>query len=241
MAKTSQFTDELLTEAVHKYAEVCKDAIVVTQLAEWARKNIPGLENVRYYVFNRPVKRYDQKTKKNENTIRPCMELINEINESRKTETVLELNPLLNASSIDDFYARPRLEQKQLILKTREQVEVLQKENKRLSLENARLLSENKLRHQNEEKIEEKIDELSAETERIGDFIRKLSDALDEHNRSELMAQIGYSDQDFDFAKITDSLTLQMNELYRISDSLKPRTKTTNANDLINQGMDWDE
>ena len=44
MARTAKFTDDLLLDAVVQYADIYKGKIKATELAEWARKNIAGLE-----------------------------------------------------------------------------------------------------------------------------------------------------------------------------------------------------
>lgn len=56
MARTQKFPEDLLLEAVVKYAEVEKGKIKATELAAWSALNIKGLEGVRDYHFMRPVK-----------------------------------------------------------------------------------------------------------------------------------------------------------------------------------------
>ena len=61
MARTQKFPEDLLLEAVVKYAEVEKGKIKATELAAWAASNIKGLEGVRDYHFMRPVRNKDSK------------------------------------------------------------------------------------------------------------------------------------------------------------------------------------
>lgn len=54
MAKKQKIDNDLLLEAVVKYANICKGKIKYKELAEWSMANIPGLEEVKDYMFPGP-------------------------------------------------------------------------------------------------------------------------------------------------------------------------------------------
>lgn len=89
MARTQKFPEDLLLEAVVKYAEVEKGKIKATELAAWAALNIKGLEGVRDYHFMRPVRNKDSKTGKQTAGKKNCTLRMEEINRARSlTESV---------------------------------------------------------------------------------------------------------------------------------------------------------
>ena len=47
MAKTQKYSEDQLLEAVIKFSEIEKKKIKATELADWCRSNIEGLEDVR--------------------------------------------------------------------------------------------------------------------------------------------------------------------------------------------------
>ena len=54
MARTQKFPEDLLLEAVVKYAEVEKGKIKATELAAWAALNIKGLAQVQWQTLKIP-------------------------------------------------------------------------------------------------------------------------------------------------------------------------------------------
>ena len=62
MPKHQKYSEELLLEAVVKFSEIEKNKIKATELAEWCRNNMEGLEEVRDYHFMRSVTVKDEKT-----------------------------------------------------------------------------------------------------------------------------------------------------------------------------------
>ena len=86
MARTQKFPEDLLLEAVVKYAETEKGKIKATELAAWAALNIKGLEGVRDYHFMRPVLDKNPKTGKKTGTRKKAKAAeIEEDNDVRET------------------------------------------------------------------------------------------------------------------------------------------------------------
>ena len=89
MARTQKFPEDLLLEAVVKYAETEKGKIKATELAAWAALNIRGLEGVRDYHFMRPIREMDSRTGKQTLIKKSCTLRMEEINRARSlTESV---------------------------------------------------------------------------------------------------------------------------------------------------------
>ena len=82
MAKKQKIDNDLLLEAVVKYADVCKRKIKYKELAEWSAANISGLEDVKDYMFSRSMVETDPITGKKKQRERPCTVRIKEINAS---------------------------------------------------------------------------------------------------------------------------------------------------------------
>ena len=107
MARTQKYTEELLLEAVVKYAETERGKIKATELAEWAGANITGLEGVRDYHFMRPVREKDPQTGAVTMRRKPCTVRMDEINRARNLTAQISRNALLKASTIEEFMNQP--------------------------------------------------------------------------------------------------------------------------------------
>ena len=100
MAKVQKYSDSLLLEAVIKYADQYPGKIYASRLANWASLNVPGLEEVREYMFLRPLIVKDPKTGKQKQRLRPCTERITAINASRTLSSNIKSNILLHSSTL---------------------------------------------------------------------------------------------------------------------------------------------
>ena len=98
MARTQKYTEELLLEAVVKYAEAESGKIKATELAAWAAVNISGLEGVRDYHFMRPVRERNLQTGVVTVRHKLCTVRMEEINRARSLTSQISRNTLLARS-----------------------------------------------------------------------------------------------------------------------------------------------
>ena len=186
MARTQKYTEELLLEAVVKYAETKRGKIKATELAEWAGANISGLEGVRDYHFM---------------TAR-----MDEINRARSLTAQISRNTLLKASTIEEFMNQPGFIQRRQIAETRETVGRLAAKNESLSRANEALRAENKSFRKGMEQLTEDIRRLQDTQGRLTKQVMYLMKAADEKSRKEALADMGLSDRSVDLDVYTRSL-----------------------------------
>lgn len=221
MAKTQKYADDLLTEAVVKYADVYLGRIKATELAEWASKNITGLEGVRDYHFLRPVKETDSKTGKPVERPKMCTVRIEEINASRRTTTEMSRNVLLNSINVDRFLDLPVNEQRQAILDTRAQVSKLRSENMKLHRENESLSTKYKALSQQAENLEARIEELNRKQEKIRVVVNRAMAVYDDGERRKVLESIGICDGSLDLDTYVDSLSIGLSEAFLINTAIR--------------------
>ena len=125
MARTQKYTEELLLEAVVKYAETERGKIKATELADWAGANITGLEGVRDYHFMRPAREKNPQTGAVIVRQKSCTVRMEEINKARSLTAQISRNALLKASTIEEFMNQPGFIQRRQIAETRETVDCL--------------------------------------------------------------------------------------------------------------------
>lgn len=241
MAKTQKYSDELMIEAVEKYADHNKGKIVVVKLAEWASANMPGLEGISRHDFERKNTIKGKKGGKNIKEDRPALRRIHEINESRSISKKMGKNILLTSSSLDLFFQLPRPQQRQLILDTRAQVDHLIVQNATLTRKDRSLETENKLLRDENDALRLRQNE---QEERISEIERKVDAAIkrgDERIRTEVLASLGISDGSFSSVRYKDSLEIK--EEASINDVLSrvliEKTATNNLLDELEDGMDF--
>lgn len=242
MAKTQKYADDLLTEAVVKYADAYLGRIKATELAEWASKNIPGLEGVRDYHFLRPTKEKDQKTQKIVERPKLCTVRIEEINAGRRTATEMSRNVLLNSTNIDSFLDLPVSEQRQAILDTRAQVGKVRSENLRFHRENESLLTKYGVLSEQAEKQESRIEELNRKFEKLRIVVNRAMAAYDEGERRKVLASIGICDGNLDLDTYVDSLSIELSEVFSISDAIKKHRVMNGIQkkDVLMEGINFD-
>lgn len=206
MARTQKYTEELLLEAVVKYAEKHDGKIKATELAVWADSNIPGLEGVRDYHFMRPVREKHPKTGVVTAHSKSCTDRMNEINKARSLTAQISNNTLLKASTIDAFMDQPGFVQRRQIAETRETVDKLAAENAGLSRTNEALRAENK-------RLRQELDELTADIQSLqhtqGRLLKQVSylmRATDEKARKAVLQEMGISDGSVDLDVYAHSL-----------------------------------
>lgn len=229
MARTQKFTEELLLEAVIRYSEQYKGKIKATELAEWSRKNVEGLEDVRDYHFMRPIRVPDEKTGELKEVQKPCTVRIEELNKSRSITAAANANIVLKASSIDSFFEQPIQAQKKAILETREMFDRLTTQNINLRKENEALRKVRKSQDNGLSELTEKVKDIAKKQDKLIKQINYLMKATDETQRKEALSKMGVSDGKVDLKKYNDSLTLDINEVLDIHKEI-----IKNANNSIN-------
>ena len=206
MARTQKYTEELLLEAVVKYAETKRGKIKATELAEWAGANISGLEGVRDYHFMRPAREKNPQTGAVTVRQKSCTARMDEINRARSLTAQISRNTLLKASTIEEFMNQPGFIQRSQIAETRETVGRLAAKNESLSRANEALRAENKSFRKGMEQLTEDIRRLQDTQGRLTKQVMYLMKAADEKSRKEALADMGLSDRIVDLDVYTRSL-----------------------------------
>lgn len=206
MARTQKYTEELLLEAVVKYAETKRGKIKATELAEWAGANISGLEGVRDYHFMRPAREKNPQTGAVTVRQKSCTARMDEINRARSLAAQISRNTLLKASTIEEFMNQPGFIQRRQIAETRETVGRLAAKNESLSRANEALRAENKSFRKGMEQLTEDIGRLQDTQGRLTKQVMYLMKAADEKSRKEALADMGLSDRSVDLDVYTRSL-----------------------------------
>ena len=206
MARTQKYTEELLLEAVVKYAEAESGKIKATELAAWAAVNISGLEGVRDYHFMRPVRERNLQTGVVMVRHKLCTVRMEEINRARSLTSQISRNTLLKASAIEDFMKQPGFVQRRQIAETRETVGRLAAKNESLSRANEALRAENKSFRKGMEQLTEDIRRLQDTQGRLTKQVTYLMKASDEKSRKAALADMGLTDRNVDLDVYTRSL-----------------------------------
>lgn len=250
MAKTQKYSEDQLLEAVIKFSEVEKKKIKATELADWCRRNIEGLEEVRDYHFTRSIKEKDEKTGKMIERPKLCTLKIEEINKSRSLTVSINTNLLLRASNIDTFMEQPDAAKRKMIVETRETVDKLLTRNGNITRENEALRAENKSMKSNILIMTDKIDALQKEQDKLIKQVSYLMKATDEATRKEMLAQMGIEDESVDLNTYSESLQQELSEVMDINKSLRKylsetdeipdaKEKQTNITGNIMSGLDF--
>ena len=221
MAKTQKYSEDQLLEAVVKFSEVEKKKIKATELAEWCRKNVEGLEEVRDYHFTRSIRERDEKTGKIVERQKLCTLRMEEINKSRSLTVSINTNVLLRASSIDTFMGLPVSAQRQMIAETRETVDKLLIKNANLSRENDALKAENRSLKVQVDSVSDKIDALQKSQSKLIKQVSYLMKSADEAMRKQVLAEMGVEDGSIDLDTYTKSLQVELSKAMNINKSLR--------------------
>lgn len=250
MAKTQKYSEDQLLEAVIKFSEIEKKKIKATELADWCRRNIEGLEEVRDYHFTRSIKEKDEKTGKMIDRPKLCTLKIEEINKSRSLTVSINTNILLRASNIDTFMKQPDAAKRKMIVETRETVDKLLTRNGNITRENEALKAENKSMKSDILIMTDKIDALQKAQDKLIKQVSYLMKATDEAAKKEMLAQMGIENESFDLNTYSESLQQELSEVMDINKSLRkylsetdeiPDTKAeqTNITGDIMSGLDF--
>lgn len=250
MAKTQKYSEDQLLEAVIKFSEIEKKKIKATELADWCRRNIEGLEEVRDYHFTRSIKEKDEKTGKMIERPKLCTLKIEEINKSRSLTVSINTNLLLRASNIDAFMEQPDAAKRKMIVETRETVDKLLTRNGNITRENEALRAENKSMKSDILIMTDKIGALQKAQDKLIKQVSYLMKATDEAIRKEMLAQMGIEDESVDLNTYSESLQQELSEVMDINKSLRKhlseiddesdtKEKQTNITGDIMSGLDF--
>ena len=245
MAKTQKYTDDQLVDAVIQYSQVYSGKIMASKLAIWARKNMQGLEEVQQYMFCRQQKVKDLKTGKYKTVDRPCAKKIAEINNSRRTIASIDDNPILRSANIDQFFELPVCEQRQAVVKTREQVDKIIKENIYLRKENTVIDEKNKSLAKTQEELEQKLNDIAKRQEQIMLILRKVKSDYNEKICRDGLSKIGITDNHIDLNTYVDSLTDELANIFDVGkiihQDIKSSSSTSEKNiDILMEGLDFE-
>lgn len=250
MAKTQKYSEDQLLEAVIKFSEIEKKKIKATELADWCRRNIEGLEEVRDYHFTRSIKEKDEKTGKMIERPKLCTLKIEEINRSRSLTVSINTNLLLRASNIDAFMEQPDAAKRKMIVETRETVDKLLTRNGNITRENEALRAENKSMKSDILIMTDKIGALQKAQDKLIKQVSYLMKVTDEAIRKEMLAQMGIEDESVDLNTYSESLQQELSEVMDINKSLRKylsetdetpdvKVEQTNITGDIMSGLDF--
>ena len=224
MARTQKFPEDLLLEAVIKYAEAEKGKIKATELAAWAALNIKGLEGVRDYHFMRPVRDKDPKTGKQTAGKKACTLRMEEINRARSLTESVKRNALLKASTIEAFMEQPDYVQRRQIADTRETVDRILAKNASLTRENDSLHATNRQLQAEVTVLSEKVAVLGRTQTILSRKVLFLMKETDEASRKAILAEMGIEDQAIDLDAYTQSLSLDIRDIMDINKAVTRHT-----------------
>lgn len=221
MAQKEKYTDEKLTDAVIRYSEAFPGKIKVSVLARWASTNIPGLEGVKAHNFRSKRKVVNKRTGKVEELSLGAFERIQTINKIRTGDAAVRTNELFKQSDPDVFLGLPRMEQRRQIIETRGQYEKLADENRELRRQNNILKTDNICLRDDIEKLRERLGLIQKRQEQIEKKISLMVNIMDREKQRETLNSMGVMDGGFDLEKYQESLRLDIDEVFSISQSIK--------------------
>lgn len=227
MGRTAKFKDDLLLEAVIKYSEVVKTRIKASELAQWARNNIVGLEEVKDYHFTRMVKNPD--TGKLEKKL--CTQRIEELNVARDTRQRENMNVLLSSVNMDRFFELDERGQRKTIQETREIVSEHKRANVYLRKQNDYLKS---LLAEMNEKMESYAAEIKDIKRKQKLLDKKVVDVRRNINNERIrnqLEEIGIVDGDFDLVKYNESLREDVDRIFNIEEAIKLYQRNLNVDE----------
>ncbi len=227
MGRAAKYTEDLLLDAVIQYSDFCKTKIKATELAEWARNNIAGLEDVKEYYFNRPIK--NPKTNKLEKRL--CTQRIEEINAARDVRKQENRNVLLSSVNIDRFYELSERDQRKEIAKAREIVSKYHSSNAYYRKKNDSMFQILSEYTQKVSELEEKVKIITKKQSFIDKRVSALLKDSDEKAIREKLEEIGITDGDFDLKKYQNSLKLEVEEMFNIEKVIRQYQRSLGDND----------
>lgn len=209
MARHAKYNEDLLLEAVVKYAGIHEGKIKPVEVAKWANDNIEGLEGVKYYDFTRKI--IVNKNGKKEEQDKLCKMKIDELNNERSVIFNIKQNQFLMSTDIENVLNLPKNKLTKQIIEAREMYISLIRKNKNSAKRIDHLLEENKQLKELIDKLEGQIDEIKKEQEDVKNKIKYIREAADEKFIRAKLKEVGLTDGYFDIDTLVDSLDTQIN------------------------------
>ncbi len=225
MAKTQKFNENLLLEAVVAYSDIYKGDIKATELAKWARENIVGLEEVKYYHFTRPIQEKNPRTGKVKEKEKLCKKRIDEINQARSVAKY-KTNPILSSCNIDNFFELPIPAQRNVIVETRQKINELYKSKAYYQKQFNVFKAENEELKREVEELVPFVKKYKKKQLELEKQVKHLMTVMNEEQMKEALAEIGITDNKFKRSVFNNS---------------KDMTDFTDGiDDIINKYTDYD-
>ena len=231
-----------MEQAVESYAKQFPGKIVVTRLAKWSSEYVEGLEGVTRKDFERKRFIKSEKTGKKEQTDRPAMLRIREINDLRSVTEKIRRNTLLQSSRLNAFFELPGHIQRQLILDTREQFDIITDKNVQLLRRNNLLEEENKSLREENDRLQQEQDNLRKECALIERKIDHAIRSADEGMRRQVLASFGVSNEGYFTTKYKTTLSLNEETSFDKAVSRMPFDTELDEDDkdYFLEGIDFD-
>ena len=235
MGRKQAYSEDLLTEAVIKYAEVFSGTIKATKLAAWASVNIAGLQGVRDYHFTRDIIEVNPNTGKKKKRKRVCAERIESINASRSLAGKASTNLILRASNPNKFLELSKTDQLKTIIEAKELYDRIERKNAELLLNNNRLKAVNEACQEKFDVIDERIKEIDKSIKRYERVVNYVLKQTDTESRKKMLEDMGLSDDTFDIEKYTESLRTNADNVFNINRSIAAffEENTTGHEDML--------
>lgn len=224
MGRTAKFSDDLLLDAVTKYSESVKTKIKATELAQWARNNIKGLEDVHDYHFTRPIKNpVTGKTEK-----RLCTQRIEELNVARDIRQRENTNVLLSSVNMDRFFELDERSQRKAIQETRDIVSDYKHTNNYLRQQNDYLKSFVNTINDKMESYAINIRDIKKKQTKLDKKVADVRRNIEDEQIRLQLEEIGISDGEFDLVKYNESLREGVAELFNFEAAIRQYQRNQN-------------
>lgn len=235
MGRKQTYSEDLLTEAVIKYAEVFSGTIKATKLAAWASVNVDGLQGVRDYHFTRDIIEVNPDTGKKKRRKRVCAERIESINASRSLSSKISTNLILRSSNPNKFLELSKSDQLNTIIEAKELFNMIEKKNAELILNNKRLMAVNEACQEKYSVIEDELKQIDKSIKRYERIVNHVLKHTDTESRKKMLEEMGLSYDTFDIEKYTESLRASTENVFNINRSIAEffEENTTGHEDMV--------
>ena len=220
MGKKQSYSEDLLTDAVIRYAEVFAGKIEYTKLAAWASVNIDGLQGVRGYHFSRSIVEKDPLTGKRRSRKKVCTERVEDYNKARSLTANISSNAILRSSNPDKFFELSRTAQRETILETKTLFNQIERRNADLLRENDQLNSINKAFEEKNKTIDETIKKLEKKIKHLERSVNYVVKSTDQENKRRILEEMGLSNGTVDGERYLESLHVDLDNVFHIEKSI---------------------
>lgn len=221
MARTQKFSDDLLLEAVVRYAETTKEKIVAVDLAQWCHQNVPGLEDVRDYHFLRPIKVKNEKTGKVIDQKKRCTERIEEINHTRSITEKVKSNVLLFSASVNQFFDLPIYIQKTQAEEAKAIFDEIRVKYERATRENEALRKTVDSLVGRLQDVEEILPKIDLKIEKQNLLLNRVKRDWTDEKMKEVLRNMGIEDDKINFEQLKKSLKNESDEISNLNQIIR--------------------